>query len=207
MNLYGFVGNDGVGRWDLLGLKQYTFSYNLWKGSSDFDRWVNETFYAPTTMIVDSMDDVTSSMTKIIGTYNQDGKDPCNCAISVDLYLEGRPGQLYEDEPAGKGFDAAAMKRANEFFDLYDYYKAHPKERDNGKLHKMYEIPLYKDAIKFAASLKTIKSFLCKGGKINIYGCSAHDEALENELSKLLGQKITLPDKGVSPGKDGPVYK
>ena len=71
----------------------------------------------------------------------------------------------------------------------------------------MYEIPLYKDAIKFAASLKTIKSFLCKGGKINIYGCSAHDEALENELSKLLGQKITLPDKGVSPGKDGPVYK
>ena len=186
INLYGFVGNNGVNRWDLLGLKKINLKYSiLGRGDYYWDEWAVNWG----ANIVTDLEDIVADAEEQVGKYRSDGKNNCNCIKQLTIWSHGNSGSI-EFGPTSKNLTVSArdtLKRAIE-----KAIKVSPALEMNAKDEEVVEISINKKLLK-------LKSLMCEDGNITFEGCDSglgeSGGRLESKLTNLFGQdypKITM---------------
>ena len=187
VNLYGFVGNDGVDRNDILGLERFDLKYSV----AESGPGVN----------LASFQDVLDAVTKAVDKYSDDGNDPCNCVESLTIYAHGtvedKFQHLFHTKRSVGKFDGGGIQGPpSELItpESLQYAAKDPTRTDPRN-------PLRDPA---ATVLVQLSKLMCKNpdGKVNFRSCRAgrgdRGRALLEELEKTFGMgNVTLPQNDV----------
>jgi RHS repeat-associated protein len=187
LNLYGFVGNDGIRERDMIGLKRLTLKYSVGDPGPGEDKT--------------SLQDVLDSVIKAVGIYREDGKDPCNCVDSLTIYTHGTVPQKWDTpfrtkQSAGKHDGGGIQGTPEELItpeSLRDAAK-NPNRTDPTN-------PLRDPG---ATIVKQLSELMCTDpdGKIHFRACRAgrgkRGGELLDELENYFGEgNVTLPQNDV----------
>ena len=199
-NLYGFVGNDGINMFDLLGLAEIELEFTI----NPKDGWKKrgkEKIINPNSEQVDSIYEIVKEINKM--------KD-CDCIKKITIWSHGEEGQI--------GLSAEESLTASDFNKIrlwQEALKQHKKTGVPSDEHlKKAQKAIQESINKVYLGLRPIKSKMCPDGKIVFNACLSgageRGKALEKELSKFFGHKVDLTSAYCSPsavpGRDGIEY-
>jgi RHS repeat-associated protein len=91
INLYGFVGNNGVISVDLLGNERLRLNYTI---MGESDSAFIELLANPFAKQVDSVGEIRADIKKRIRKYRSDGIDPCDCVETLVIWAHGSSGSI-----------------------------------------------------------------------------------------------------------------
>jgi len=161
MNLYGFVGNDGMNFLDAFGREKHTLRYdltaddNLSRRIIGFVRDINKV-----TSFAEILDDVKSK----INPYHDDGKDPCHCIDSLRILMHGGPGAVGPNGENTPDVKRVEHTEANGF-----------SSKDFIASEAMAKAGIDQETIDARypgiASLRELATYMCKEGTFNLIAC------------------------------------
>jgi hypothetical protein len=176
INLYGFVGNDGINWTDMLGLDKISLEYTILK--SDESELVENISTWATAKIVRSIEELNGNAIKAVGKYSPDGLGNCNCIQNLVIYAHAvNAGIQVSDNVILK--ETMHSDRNDLAKKVYrNFQKARNlRNLDPAKSRKSQQIS-DQASDQYAELDSAIKSFLdlgslmCKNGKITIIGCN-----------------------------------
>jgi RHS repeat-associated protein len=181
VNLYGFVGNDGVGSLDAAGLSPVRISEYFTFNQTQVDDFASKGFEAVFTpnQSVKSLQEVVDRVKKVVGEDREK-----RCLSNLVIWAHGGPGNIeFTDE---KGLNNSAFKTYETYQKMVELGKD-PADLGLAALEEVESILL----------LKVLRCYFCPDAKVVINSCnSGKDEAgkvFEKNLSDLLGVPIDLP--------------
>lgn len=187
VNLYGFVGNDGVDGHDILGLKQLALKYSV----AETGPGVN----------LASFQDLLDAVTKAVDKYSASGNDPCNCVESLTIYAHGtveyKFQHLFHTKRSVGKFDGGGIQGPPSELITPESLQHAAKDLTRTDPRNPLRDPA-------ATVLGQLSKLMCKNpdGKVNFRSCRAgrgdRGKALLEELEKTFGKgNVTLPQNDV----------
>jgi uncharacterized protein RhaS with RHS repeats len=194
INLYGFVGNNSVNKLDYLGLKRLKLKYSiLLEGEDDLAKekmlnWDANGITTSTTMVAYFIE-------KQVGKYHEDGIGDCNCVDNLTIWTHGGPGMNNNGYLLGHD---TQKEIDNLTYSIERWYNnPNPKNYDGYKknFYRRTMLQMELDA------LDKISSLMCKGSKLNIYGCCVGGDSKDPDSLKE-GKKFKNWLEGVFPNSE-----
>lgn len=187
-NLYGFIGNDGVNSWDILGLERLSLLYDF---SEEAHRAGVKDVYVSINPVYD-WDDALSDAQSKVEKYSKEGIDPCSCIEKLTIIGHGGYGAFFGTSPfrstEGVSFSDADFLGFEAILDSGGYS---PESIDAA--FAKYPIIKY---------LADFSGLMCEDSEIIFVSCGiggggGPGERLDDYLERLFGEdSVTLP-KGV----------
>jgi len=199
VNLYWFVGNDGVNSSDLLGNERLTYTANIIhkRGAKALDgkRGFRELRFAatddfdapiPGAQSVSSIEEMAKKLEDAVKPYSPSGSGACNCIEKLIIWTHG--GENYISFGNADLVDAQA-------FNNYDLVNRYPQL-----------ISLHWQSHYVLSVLRKLQGVLCEKSNVEFRSCdSGKDPDLASKLAQFLGEGKTVtafPCK-VAPGSNG----
>ena len=202
MNLYGFVGNDGVSWIDILGAKKLTFQYDLAKETE-----VRGDEFKAGAVAVTDFNDMLDRAKEAVGKYHKDGKDPCNCIELLRIGGHGGKGKIHRGNLVPATGANSLSTGAWNTLDIWT--KASGGELTEEFLEQRAEGGVFSgnefDSIE---AMKSLAGLMCEGGKLELVSCQTgkgvQGESLKGRLEGLYGAgNVTLYDCNVTWSSEG----
>ena len=186
VNLYGFVGNNGVNYWDYLGLERLNLAYRVLEE--------DDVYHAIHIggVHVKNLLELTAKISNRVDKYHPEGIDPCNCIEKLTIFAHsGKGGQMDLGTDGLSHFD---MKQYNYHLNVRKKLENARKrgDKDAVKKHRKSLIPS-RDSFQRIDRLKKIAKYMCKGGKVDFVVCAA---AAGDKGKKLQGQLESIFGSG-----------
>jgi RHS repeat-associated protein len=203
LNLYEFVGNDGVNASDYRGLRRLTMRASI------IDKSQGETVgsetaahgwwhafnvgFVATTHIIG----VKAAMARRIRKYSPSGKGCGDCFEKLILWVHGSPGVMRVGEGLGLSPDVndrirdankeSEKLRDSAFRDLRN------GNRQRSEIKRKLAFSKTMEAIDLQVALEALKGIsdmMCKESTVEVYGCSLMGYAKDDEVAEKSGQML-----------------
>jgi len=210
VNLYGFVGNDGVGRWDFLGLEQLNLQYVIF----DYDNVASDESLRERNLHrirpeknVANFDEIVKDVKDKVGKYDPDGKS-CNCVKNLVIWTHsaGKGGIfLGGDQPTNALAHVDFTTDHQSFTQWQAIFSSANPSQSYQQWKAMYQgTGLMSQALRRVAKLRELVALMCPGGVLDLRVCylGASDEGqkLKNDIEGEFDGTVKVYLEMISPG-------
>ena len=178
LNLYGFVASDGIDRLDLLGLKKLKLVYTI-LGESDNPK--AESVFNTSAKQVKNISEIKTDIKEKVGSFEKDGKAPCNCIETLVIWTHGIEGglllsstEIYDPGLAGRIEMQTAFLR--------NFVVRNEADK---KLKARSEQDLASTLL-LKADFEDLGGYMCTGATVTFESCSSGVGDAGDELKKML---------------------